>query len=112
MLSTPEIDALAATIVEVLEPERAIVFGSYAKGPATPQIDLDVMVVKDTASPQACRADAARPLLMRRLVRVDVHVYTPEELVEYGREPPSFIDSVVTTGRTLYDRLADSSCSA
>jgi len=105
MLRQTEIEALVARIVALLEPERVIVFGSYAKGVATPRSDLDLMVVKDTPLPPARRADGVRPLIERSLVPVDVHVYTPEEIEEYGREPLSFVDSVIKTGRVLYERV-------
>jgi predicted nucleotidyltransferase len=103
MLSESELDELIRRVAESLEPERIILFGSYAKGTATIRSDVDLMVVKDTALPMARRADAVAPLLRRYLVPVDVLVYTPEEIVEYSREPLSFLDTVVKTGRTAYD---------
>src|SRR3954464_8450397 len=104
MLSSREISRVVALIVEALSPERVIVFGSYAKGKANARSDLDVLVVKDTPLPPVRRADGVRPLLARLLVPVDVHVYTPEEVEEYGRDAMSFVASVLRTGRVAYER--------
>lgn len=104
MLREEEIDALVGRIVARVQPQKVIMFGSYAKGTATARSDLDLLVVKDTEMPIARRTDELRPLLSRSLIAVDVHVYTPEEVAEYGREPLAFINSVLRTGRTLFER--------
>lgn len=102
MLSEREIDELVARIVDRVRPEKVIVFGSYAKGTAHVGSDLDLCVVAETSLPQACRADALRPLLGSYLVPVDVHVLTPEEVREYGKQEHSFVHSVLRSGRVVY----------
>ena len=102
MLTDDEIAKLVERIVARVQPEKVIVFGSYAKGTATILSDLDILVVKDTHLPMHLRKDALLPILSNFLIRVDLHVYTPEEVEEYGREQFSFLNSVLTSGKVLY----------
>jgi predicted nucleotidyltransferase len=104
MLREDEIGDLAERIVSRTQPETLILFGSYAKGTATINSDIDVLLVKDTDLPMARRADDVQPAVARSLVHVDVHVYTPEEVAEYGKDPTAFVSSVLRSGRVLYDR--------
>lgn len=105
MLTTEEIEALVGRVVERIRPEQVIVFGSYAKGTAHPGSDLDLCVIADTPLPPARRADTLRPLLETFLVPVDVHVHTLEEVREYGKEPYSFLNSVLMSGIVVYRRV-------
>lgn len=102
MLTAEEIDALVARVVAHVRPEKVIVFGSYAKGTASARSDLDLCVVVDTPLPAFRRADALRPLLAGYLVPVDIHVHTPEEMQEYGKERHSFLHSVLMSGNVVY----------
>jgi uncharacterized protein len=102
MLKPNEIDNLIRRIVERIQPRQVIIFGSYAKGTATIKSDLDLFVIKETHLPMSHRADDLLPLLSGVLIPVDVHVYTPEEVEEYGKEPFSFVSSVLVTGKTVF----------
>ncbi|MBW8876244.1 MAG: nucleotidyltransferase domain-containing protein [Acidobacteria bacterium] len=103
MLTPAEIDILVRRIAARIRPQKMIVFGSYAKGTATIKSDLDLLVIKETDLPMASRADDLKPLLARVLIPVDVHVYTPEEVAEFGKEPLSFIQSILRTGRVVFE---------
>jgi uncharacterized protein len=102
MFTAKEIDRLIRRIVSVMHPEQVIVFGSYAKGTSTIRSDLDIFVVQETDLPFARRADDLKPMLAQMLIPVDVHVYTPEEVAELGKEPWSFVNSILRTGKTLF----------
>src|SRR5436305_11010021 len=103
MLTPAEIDTLVRRIVARIKPRKVIVFGSYAKGTATARSDLDLFLIKETDLPRAHRADALKPILAQALIPVDVHVYTPEEVEELGKEPLSFIQSILRTGRVVFE---------
>lgn len=105
MLTAKEVDVLVSAIVARVDPQKVIIFGSYSKGTATPTSDLDILVVKETEVPIARRADELMPILANMLIRVDVHIYTPEEIEAYGNEPLSFISSVLRTGEMVFERL-------
>ena len=103
MLTDSEIAALVGRIVARLDPQKVIVFGSYAKGMATARSDLDLFVLMNTDLPMTRRADGVRSLLSRMPVRVDVLVYTPEEVDAYSRDESSIVSTVLRTGWTVYD---------
>lgn len=103
MYTPDEIDSLVRRIVARIQPQKVIIFGSYAKGTATIKSDLDIFVIKETELPMAHRADDLRPVLSHALIPVDVHIYTPEEVEEYGQEPFSFVHSILRTGKTVFE---------
>lgn len=104
MLTKTEINTLVERIVERIQPQKVILFGSYAKGTATIKSDLDIFIIKETELPPANRADVLKPLLANSLIRVDVHVYTPEEVEGYGEEQFSFVNSVIKSGKTVFEQ--------
>jgi len=44
------------------------------------------------------------PMLSGYLIAVDVHVYTPEEVVENVAEPFSFVRSILKSGKTIFEK--------
>lgn len=103
MLTEGEIKRLVEKIVNRIQPEKVIVFGSYAKNKATSKSDLDLFIIKDTHLPMSHRDEEIRPFLSDLLIGVDVHIYTPEEVAEYGCEEYTFIHSVLKTGKVVYE---------
>jgi uncharacterized protein len=62
--SITEIQELADNIARQFTPERIILFGSYARGDAGPDSDVDLLVVmphEEHASPQSRGNYLARP---------------------------------------------------
>ena len=104
MLTEAEINKLVEKIVQRIQPNKVIVFGSYAKGTATYKSDLDLFIIKDTPLPMINRYEEIKPILHSLLISVDVHVYTPEEVNEYGLEEYSFVHSVLKTGKVIYEK--------
>lgn len=104
MLTQTEIDTLVRRIVARIQPQKVILFGSYSKGTATIKSDLDIFIIKETDLPMANRADDLKPMLSHALIPVDVHIYTPEEVEEYGREQFTFINSILKSGKTVFEK--------
>lgn len=104
MLTASEIDSLIQRIVGACNPEKIILFGSYAKGAATMTSDLDLLIVKETLLPMKRRADDLASIVSGSLIPIDIHVYTPEEIEEYGKEPYTFVHSMLKTGKVLHEK--------
>ena len=102
MLTPKEIDDCVRLIVAHIQPQEVIIFGSYAKGTATIKSDLDVFVIKATMLPMANRASALAAFLSQSLIRIDVHIYTPEEVEAYSMEPFSFVSCILRSGKTVF----------
>lgn len=107
MLTQTEIHALVARIVARIQPQKVILFGSYAKGRATGKSDLDLFIIKETTLPFVNRADSLKSLLANNLVPVDVHIYTPTEVEDYSEDAFSFVRSVLASGLTVFEQLRE-----
>lgn len=83
-------------------PEQIIIFGSYARGEADEQSDLDVVVIKQTEKRFLDRLIEVAKCLDNDLGKVDVFVYTREEFEEMRQSGNPFIEKVVTEGRVIY----------
>lgn len=98
-------------IVEIVEkiatgynPDKIILFGSYATGNPNENSDLDLFVIKDTDLPRPQRAIQVRKMLYGSMVPIDLIVYTPKEIEESKQNRYSFVFEVLNSGKTLYER--------
>jgi predicted nucleotidyltransferase len=91
-------------IVQESQPEKIILFGSYAYGSPTPDSDVDLLVIlKSPESPRERFLKVARSL-RPRLFPVDLLVKTPEE-IEYAVESGDFfLNEILDRGRVLHER--------
>ena len=104
MLTEQAIQCLVYQIAQRIEPEKIIVFGSYAKGKASVRSDLDLLIIKDTPVPMEIRSTNLRPLLANLLINVDVQWYTPQEVAAYADEKYSFLYSALKMGKVYFEK--------
>lgn len=88
-------------IVEFAEPERIIVFGSYARGEATVGSDLDVLVVKDVPNRKRFAGKIYRALIGVG-IPVDVVVVRPTDVERYASSRSLIIHPALHDGETVY----------
>ncbi|MCX8066972.1 MAG: nucleotidyltransferase domain-containing protein, partial [Anaerolineae bacterium] len=69
-------------LVREVNPEKIILFGSYAVGEPTPDSDVDLLIIWDTDKPRRERVVTISLLLYPRPFPVDIIVKTPRELEE------------------------------
>jgi predicted nucleotidyltransferase len=100
------IEALVKAL-ERYEPERVYLFGSAARGEADELSDLDVVVIKRTATPFLERLREIAKMLPVELGAVDVFVYTPEEFASMQGEGNAFAELIVKEGRLIYAGSTD-----
>ncbi len=84
--------------------ERAVAFGSYARGTADGYSDLDLVVVLSTDRPSSERWPLLRELLDALPVSVDLLVYTPEEFALGMEQRIGIFDAIAREGVVLYAR--------
>jgi predicted nucleotidyltransferase len=100
----PEVmDELTRRLVEELQPERVILFGSHAWGAPNEHSDVDFLVIvsqSDESSTQ--RAMRAHRCLRHAPVPVDVMVKTSAEVERASRVHSSLISEILEQGRSLY----------
>lgn len=86
------------------DPEKIILFGSYAKGTPRYDSDIDLLVVKDSNLRRDERDKEIRKSLKEIKFPLDIFVYTPQEVAEYSHLKGSFISAIFKEGRVLYER--------
>jgi len=91
-------------IVDAVQPEKVILFGSQARGASRPNSDFDVLVIKQSDEPRYRRSAPLYAALADLPVEVDVMVYTPEEVEEWSEVPQAFVTTALREGTTIYER--------
>lgn len=91
-------------IVDELNPEKIILFGSYAYGNPNAHSDVDLLVIMKTRASLKDRSWAVSRLLLPRPFPVDILVKTPKEVREDLKSGDCFIKEILTRGKALYER--------
>ncbi len=91
-------------IVETVQPEQIILFGSHADGAPQRDSDVDLLVIMESALPPAQRALAICRLLRPRPFPVDIVVKTPAEVAAALEKHDDFLSAILRSGRVLYAR--------
>ncbi len=92
----------ACAIAEEFQPDKIILFGSYAYGTPHEDSDVDLLVVM----PARNQHDQAVQILWRLAApfRLDLIVRTPKEMAWRLEEGESFLTTIVTQGKVLYEK--------
>jgi len=99
-----ELPAAVQRIAQALQPQKIILFGSYAYGTPTPDSDVDLLVIMKTTASQVERSLAVARLLRPRVFPVDILVRTPDEIERALRSGDFFIQEILSRARVLYER--------
>ena len=91
-------------VVRAVDPDKIVLFGSYAYGKPRKTSDLDLLIIMNSDLPRHKRSipvyDALRGLVLPK----DIIVYTEEEVKDWESVPQSFISSVLRKGTVLYEK--------
>ncbi|MGH8576921.1 MAG: nucleotidyltransferase domain-containing protein [Gammaproteobacteria bacterium] len=96
-------------IVSVSSPNKIVLFGSWARGQARPDSDLDLLIIEASALPRHRRARRHRMALLGLFPAKDIVVWTPDEVAQWQHVPNAFITTILAKGRVLYERSDRSS---
>lgn len=95
----PKVEAIVNQLKQY-NPDKIILFGSYAHGHPHEDSDVDLAVIKKTSDSFHERNVKAR-LLVRTTTPVDILVFTPEEF-EARRKTSLFIKEIAEKGKVVY----------
>ncbi|MDE0124565.1 MAG: nucleotidyltransferase domain-containing protein [Bryobacterales bacterium] len=95
-------------IVNEVDPEKVILFGSRGRGDATPESDVDLVVIEAGAFDETRSRLREEARLYKVLagvrVRKDILVYSAED-VDYWRDSLNYVLArALREGRVLYER--------
>jgi predicted nucleotidyltransferase len=104
MITEEQIQAVVRRIVEGYEPDRIILFGSYAYGTPTEDSDLDLLIIKqDAEAKRSDRAIAIWSLLWNsQAPAMDILIRTPAEMEKAAGIFQSVETIAEQRGRLLY----------
>ncbi|MBU0704629.1 MAG: nucleotidyltransferase domain-containing protein [Chloroflexi bacterium] len=98
------IRVVAQRIAKEFQPEKIILFGSYAYGRPKPESDVDLLVVMDTPlRSRQQRLEISRALSPRPFP-LDIIIRTPKQLEDRIAMGDFFLLKVVTRGKVLYEQ--------
>lgn len=99
-------EAIVQRILTTCQPERVVVFGSYARGTETKDSDVDLLVVEDSPEGRRDRSIRLRQVLRGLGIPVDVIVATPADIERYGDAPGLIYGPALAEGLVVYERPA------
>lgn len=85
------------------QPQKIILFGSYAWGKPTEDSDIDLFLIMESNLRRDERAVQISDLFSYRLFPLDVIVYTPEEVELSLKRGSPFTREILTKGKVLYE---------
>lgn len=98
------IQAIVDRIAEAVQPQKVILFGSWARGEQGPHSDIDLVVIQESTLSHPQRYAQIRRLFWGLGQPMDILVYTPEEFERYRSVPGSFTHTITREGKVLYER--------
>ena len=109
MYSTDEITQFVNLIVEVTDPDKIILFGSYAYGSPLEKSDLDLLVIKNGKDFSFDdEAELATAVFLKRMqrkihIRYDMFFQTEKQAQKIAENGGAFVDAL-RKGRVVYER--------
>ena len=101
-ISKPSIQKFARQVAEQFNPQKIILFGSYAYGKPTEDSDVDILVIM---SFKGRNPEKATEIWMSTKPRfpIDIMVRKPEELRKRLKMGDIFLHKITEKGKVLYE---------
>lgn len=103
-ITNAKIRQAARKVVDAVDPEKIILFGSFGYGKPNPDSDVDLLVIMESDKSAHARAVQISEILYPRPFPVDIIVRTPAELTERLAIGDFFVREILTKGKVLYER--------
>ena len=99
-----ELDEIVRRVVDGYQPEKIILFGSYAYGRPSADSDLDLLIIKKTSERFIDRWTNVRKIVSdpKRSIPFEPLVLTPQEVKERLAIGDQFIEEIITKGEVVY----------
>jgi len=103
MISAETINKVVRTLVEAANPTKVILFGSYARGDAGDDSDLDLLIVEPCVTNRRDEMVRLRRLLRPFRVPVDVIVVSEAEFDDWSPLAGTALYWANTEGKLLHE---------
>ena len=102
---TPElINYVVGKIAREIQPQKIILFGSYARGEFDQDSDLDLFIIKEGKESSRIMRRKVEALLWGRRFPVDLIVRKPEEVEwNFRAKNPFYLNHIFEEGKVVYE---------
>lgn len=97
------IDTAVRRLVVAASPRKVILFGSFAEGKATPESDIDLLVIERAVGSKRTEMVRLRKAIGSIGLSVDVLVVSEEEVSDWGHLPGTALYWALKEGKVLYE---------
>jgi predicted nucleotidyltransferase len=101
-INDPLVESVVKTIAEAIQPEKIILFGSKAKGTASQDSDIDLLIIKNEMPSKRDLKLQIRRLFPFQNFSMDLFVLTNEEFQRQQRVANTIARTAVREGRVCY----------
>lgn len=93
-------------------PEKIILFGSWARGKAKKNSDIDLLIIKKTKETKSKRMDRVFDLIYNKKdfgrglfdIPIEPHIYTPAEIKKRLFLGDFFLKEILEEGKIIYEK--------
>ncbi len=104
MIDSNKINEIVNIIATKFNPDKIILFGSYASDSQNEDSDLDLLIIQDTDQPIQTRGFNIRMSLIGTMIPFDILIYTNSEFEKERDNSFSFLNSAMKNSKVLYER--------
>lgn len=104
VVDEPLLEEMVRRLVDAIDPDRIILFGSRARGDARPDSDVDLLVIKDSDEVPLRRSIPAYRALGQIPAPTDILWRTPQEVEEWAGVQNYVTTRAIREGRLLYEK--------
>lgn len=102
MVTREKIDAAIRLLAQAADPARILLFGSYARGDAREDSDLDFLVIEPRVDDRAKEMVRLRRILRPLRIPADVLVYSTEEVERWSAQTGSALYWALREGKVVH----------
>lgn len=106
MVSQQQIEQAVRILAQAVRPVKIILFGSYARGDARYDSDIDFLVVESAVPNRRSEMARLRNILRPLRIPVDVIVASEAELREWSHLPGHILYWALKEGKALHEATA------
>ena len=103
MISQKKIEKAVRILVDAAHPSKIILFGSYARGEAGEESDLDLLIIEPKVPNKSAEMVRLRNALRALRIPMDVVVASETEIDDWGHLPGTLYYWALKEGKTLHE---------